>query len=992
MSSALIPASSTPQHPPQRYHDARETRSNLIAFPKMTFEGFNPQTGTFTCRFSSLEGYQKAQRATAVSMAAFGHFGMAKQAALKGGAGSSEQALDWTAKALMETAGETGKNPKDEWKAVAYQQHAQRVAEAKAEVRETFEDLIDKMKQAFSKGQFETIPENFYQACALNPRSFKPHYFSLILTQGILKLSKDHAGELVKAAYDQSPLLTFNTLINILCFCETKQTDFIDLVCSRFPDDLIFYNLINDNPTCFPSTDQTRAKQMRFRHQFCTNLAEGMAALRARDFERARQFFHESSFYHINDKRPYMYKALIDLYTQDIESAIKLITSLTQIVRWEIKEEREIAIENLLAHIKPTSTKPTPLPIRSETPVLKVLLSICNRQTHKPELDEKFSQALDAYLQQPDCDLLFASFAVDVYEHHLNTLYDQLLTPETLQFINSLNAKILFISFRNLPEAVQTEYEESLHIEEARLSITPCLTTDYENRPIFFNEESLYITDQSAIASTHDTFIDRQNAFFLNFIKLLPPKFIFALLDTKDMDLNQPQSIFSSCQAILDQKGSLEDRQNLIRWAIDNKSRLDTQAQNGLTQLFFKWELETSFGQRATLTAQTDKWLKAIDYHFTGSPVERARLGWHLIQEKKIDEAFALIQPFFECWEDYLSHSSIDASTVKTLCIIKALVENQQIAQHLPFGITDSIHLELIHSALTLLARKAVPFPYVVPHGIVTKKQLKGLVDQYVGARLNETELERLKRQQALKVPNLNDLRQAHRITDFFASEPDNKTWVLPPEPKSIQLINALIDEHTALTQARCAHNQQITEQEKPKTAEHQLFLTWMKAHPTIVQDYIKNQAQVITAFKQAHPSIQKKAIGDFESILDAKAAYEKKIEAIKPTNLSKIPGVAFWELVKEAAHLIHTVMDYTHTEKEYALILETQQEAHTVQQLIQEWSFKQPMRDLDELNENFHGPETHFTGQAPFIPHFNAGVINNRSPSNVHLFFKNPD
>lgn len=333
----------------------------------------------------------------------------------------------------------------------------------------------------------------------------------------------------------------------------------------------------------------------------------------------------------------------------------------------------------------------------------------------------------------------------------------------------------------------------------------------------------------------------------------------------------------------------------------------------------------------------------------------------------------------------------MDPVALRILCIVRAFLEDQEVAEAMPSSQKSDTHGALISFTLSIIAREGVLQPYVFPDIKMSEHAIRELCRLYIGQQRTENDADYLQRLNAARLLNPSDLRLARHVCDFSSPERAQHIWVFPfTMSDCIKQTTDIIEEEISLHEARCNHNKTIKE-ERPTYSNNDTFIQWVTKNHKLVSSYLKNSNNEKTNFDKKFPGFQKVAKSIFFKELDKKADHEKAFLELKE-RMPKVldnSGKRLWQLVQQTADLIDTIYSNSRSEENYNIIVHDESEAHFVMKLIYEWSRNAWKGSIDKnFAEAFHGPEVHIWGEGPRIPHFNAGVYLNETLVNVHIFF----
>lgn len=986
--------------------DIRETRSDLFALDEMKVRNFDPKTGILEAEFTSVDQYQSFNRKLADEMAAHQNYALAKHFGHRAGALNDPASLRWIEQGLEQTAAHIRAEGGEEWKASSYDQHALQVSRARKDKIEKFRKAIEALKNAFQNDL-----GNFFEYCAraiaLNPLSFEPHSYRLCIVASLIKIPT-MAKMVVDEAYAVSPLRTFNdlTIDLLLRFNIALQNDnqslqaYMEYFSARFPTDIVVYRMahslrLNRGAEIVPDAEH---QEKVCGKAFADHLTHGLRSIREGDLKDARAAFSQAELFHISDKRPYLYKALIDLMSGDCQSAVKLIIAAKQTIDWLDEGERLGAANQRMAQL--IGKEPTPTsPEKPEITLLKIFIRAWNtKENEKEGFREQWMKMLHSYLASPDADLIWAGFAVDAATELLWDASDSQGRPGALRSLLSLKLQLPSVAFALLKQAGEdvAEYGEYMRVENGNFSVKPTIPCGPLQAPaaISVDLDTFKLKNEPGIL--REILLRGYHAFSAAYVRCVELEVILNTIEgvNKAEGVLFDGPLLSILMNRIHKEGSSEQKGRLLRWTSSYIEMCPRPQRQTLTDHILRWQLDlpVPYDGDQSLILAAEEWLSLVEHRgltITGD-LGLAFAAWKALRNADRELSNSILEPFYNEWEERLSEG-VDLIALRTVCLVRAFLRNPDIMSFMPSILDSAYHKELAHCALSMIAREGVRAPYVVPHVKMPQQDWIELSRLYVGQRREEDDEAYTRRVQKASFARSTDLRQVRHVIDHEI-DPDQRDWLFPSmRPDLTQKMGALIEEHVQLHKYRCDKNQFITSDEKPKYTQDEIFINWVIAQTQLIADYSDHQEQAIEDFDAVFPKFPQKARTQFLAELGEKAAKARAYSALKEKTapVAENHGQRLWQLVKQAADLISTVHSHTRQAADYDMALQNQQEAHFVMKLIYEWSRNAWKGSPQELAEAFHGPESHIWGTGPRIPHFNAGVFKNGTLVNVHLFFE---
>lgn len=963
----------------------RDTRSNTYSPGPMRVISFDHKTGSMGVEFTSHEQYARYQEFLSQSMSALGHYGMARHFGSKM---RSIPSLTSRQRALEETARQIRLERGEEWRAATSEANASGIDKSIQQQKRSFEQVVAELKGVLSPKQFdyEKFMAAFEEARRLNPKSFIPYQYCLVLVASLSRIYPNLANKIVSDAYALSPQLTFNYLVFNLevfsGFLEDEKIDrlqsFAQIFYRFFPHDSVGNILANsiEEKRGVALVPNAKVAEQSSRKAFADLLGQGLLAFHEGNFDLAREKFSEAELYHISDKRPYFYKALIDLKNGDIGSAIQLYMITHKLIDWTDPSSKVCLETNV-----PSSQSFNGY---LEVAVLKKTIPFFN-SPKKESAKREFVEEMRNYLLHPKADILWASAVLDIGKDLFGRLdkdYFNLLM--TILFVSYKQLEHLDEDLSDYKGLINIKDQESPHFRLAFILTFP------EPAPlkITIDPSSFELTPDSTLLLLKQVLWQRYNDLCLSIIHNIGDLDNVLTSDLSDSGSPLNGSFLSALINRIDEQGSIEEKSKFLKWALAHAKIWPPSHVQIMNDYVMRWQLERWAPSKKMhrLIQLGEEWLQAFPPQAEFGPLEMAKRALAQLKVKQYAQAEALMKPFFHNWEEQL-FAGIDTDAVRHLCAIQALLQNKDLMQAMPTTSKSSCHEEVSQSALAILAREAIQYPLVIPDVEMTEKAIQTLCRLYIGRQRNESDLNFTKRLKEAHLPNTGALHHVTKVT--AADDSALQNWLFPI--KRMQLLNqvrAFVERETSLFEASSAHNKQIQD-EKPVYTDDATFIQWVEDHPDLIKDFIEDAQQVIGAFKKTFPRFPKKA--EFIAELEKKAEHLRAFMTLEKSTPKALedPDKRFWQIVQQTADLIERMHSGRRSEVSYDMILQNEAEARFCMELINEWSKGAWQGEVDEeFATAFHGPETHIWGNGPRIPHFNAGVCIKGNLVNVHLFY----
>lgn len=989
--------------------DDRETSSDRISLGQMRVDNLNMapdgKSGDLTLSFTSKKQYKKFSRRVAEVMAQHKNYAPAKKIAHDAGLEPDIESIGWMAEAFEATAKEIQKEKGVQWEAEAdpdYQNNRYRSTEltkVKTKKEAEYKKIISYLQQAFREKNILSLLENFEKAKKLRPNVFEPHLFTLILATAIANSHPKRARELINDAYHISPLQTFNYFMRFFLIPETSQNRYFEAICGlfneRFPNEVLGYR----------SENNKRLNVDELRRSFSNHMAGAITNIRERNFEEARVQFSRAGHFAISDKRPYIYKALIDLRKGDLLSAVKLTTDLDRLVDWSDLDQTVLFAKRFTKNLTGDPIELEKPPKHLESRLLKLSISMFSKREPIPG---NFYEEMELYIWDEQSDLGWAGLLIDMIQERFE---GDIENPETMVQLLRLRGLITAAAFAKLRHENQdlSEYDGRI-IESDGISVEPTITLCGPNRKtkIFIDPITFEMHPETKISVLQELLEESYTAFCLLFLqKNVELDLQLAALDQagtlpSGVTFYDPSLI--SLLKCVDREGSLNQKVRVLNWAAKHAQLVSPSIQKILFEYSLRWQLAQTIPCQGV--HELDRAIDGCLQAFKLQPLEPNALSaayeaWQALKSRDFSKAKSLVDSFFENWETELTEG-VDMVPLRVMCLVKALINKPNIAQALPSSFNSPIHERLAYNALSLIAREGVHQPYIIPQKTIPKKILQQLCRLYVGQRIDENDQTYVDRLQKSQLPNLADLRQAQQTHSLSVPPPSMPEWVVPLRSDLRNQMVAFLEEEMTFQKARRSHNEEISN-EKPSYTEDTEFIKWVKNKTDLVQQYLKDPKAVTTEIDKL--KLRSNIRDLFLRELQHKAEDEKRVRELEkgmPKSLED-PGKRLWQLVELTANLVANVQQYRRNEMSYDLVVENENEARFVMQLLFEWGRETWLGSIEEFAHAFHGPEIHIWGNGPRIWHFNAGILTasngdnkesspaaeTRSLANVHIFYR---
>jgi hypothetical protein len=965
--------------------DERDTSSTHFSPGEMTVMGFDPANGILELGFSSREQREEFYRRIAAVMADHGQLAFAQRMEGLSGGTRTITSLKVAATGAAATADQI-RGEGDRWGAAAYDRQSDGAEQTARTQEMAYDAEIARMRAALPGGNVDLVLQAFERARALRPKAFKPYSFVLLLVGPMAQVFPKWAEKIVDQAYRHSPLETFNILLTFLIAKRQPSLEsraFIDLFFKRFPTDVVGYMVFN------------ALLEGGHRDAFSEHLGQGLTHVRKGDFIEARKAFSAASYYHISDRRPYKYQAVIDLRNGDFLSTVRLSQALKTVVDWSDPNERSVAMMQVLEKVQGSETSSQQLPLRPESPVLSALLKFWRSS-------DKFDdvlQSLSDYLRHSNADFIWAGLVVDTVMQKYGDISKAWSNGKDVQSLINLASLLpshAFMSLRNRGVDL-SEYDGHITIQDdGHIVIGRAFQlTSFDSGPSEISIEPRTFQMPVGLATDvlEEILRERYGQYSLLFLQWFSVPSEFAGLF--DRELGPDDRLHGPfVEALLkrfNEGGSLEDRIKLLRWANRHVAQWPVEQRSALTASVLRWQLDQPIPCTGCedLSTEGHRWLAAIGVNVAAldDDLSLAFLAWEQLRSQ--NDVLA-IRSFFADWENRMDQG-VDPVAFRVLCLVKALLNDRQISQALPLSPETDVHREMIKTALKMISRGGVPDLYVVSGSLeFLPNRVGALCDHYLGQRYDETDTAYLKRLKAMHLPNPADLRQTRRVRDFSASDPSGPGWFIPiTSPALFKTVADIVGNKTDLQQMRINHTQEIRG-EKPAYTEDVAFIEWVRTTPGLISDYLRDRDGTVANFRRQCSRLPERVKASFIEELSKKAEHELALRELKQNTprADVHPGRRFWQLVQQAANLIQTIKTTRRSDNSYDMVVENEAEAHFVMKLLYDWSRKGWSGDQKEFAEAFHGPETHTWGKGPRIPHFNAGVYFNGTLVNTHIYF----
>lgn len=1004
------------------FMEDRETRSTLFSLGEMICHGIDPKTGEMIAEFKSEEQFRKYCLALAKMAAEHQNYAMAKYYTQKLGDPGKLQSpeanihlLTWFEKASRATSSQIKKDGDEEGKSHEYSYRAKAVDAERENKEIRYKEALNAMKKALlslknqapEQDSISIFLENFSLATTLDPYTFGPYHLGLFFGSIFYTHFPQATEVILSRAYDLSSIRTFNILVAILLVhlsdlsqegSRQRFHQILTLFIKRFPNDIAGYNIANyaalNGVDVLPNPKIQETTQ---RKTFSECLANGLMALRRKDFAEAREHFSRAEYHHISDKRPYLYKFLIDLKEGDIQSAYKLQIKLSYLLNWSSPDDVKKFKNQYFEYIFENGTLSHRSSSCLETPVLNALFELFRSERVDENNLAKFSETFQSYLTSAEADLIWADLTLTLLHERFEVLKPESNDHEIKYFLN-LNLILMSSIFSKLKYFGDelSDYEEDLFVtEEGNLALRPRFLMawpEIQDASISIDPNSFQIPHENESEILREILWDRYYFFSLSLLNINHLDDLLSHLDQlnlrKESYLYEP---FVSILLKLMDSGSSDQQSWLVAWASENLDIWPASQIQALHCAILRWQLKQPIPCQGVprLIQTSNRWLESNQYNPSNGALEIAYNAWNLLKNQKMKEANAEIATFFEHWESRLE-SGVDPVALNVICLVRALINVPRIVQTIPEKATSALHAELIGLALTMISREGVGRPYVIPSFPMPRQERLKLCRLYLGQRKNETDQEYSQRLQEFRLPNFSDLREAKRINEDLIPDPSEMKWSIPSTHlTSMKEMEAILEEIINQQRIRCQNNERVS-QMSPDYTQDPNFIRWVTYYPKLILRYVEDPKKVLDDFNRAFPRFP--AREKFIEELEEKAKDLIRFQEIKENmpKAEKNSDKRFWQLIKISSELIDTVLTSKRNEDTFDLVLLNEQEAYFVMKLIYEWSLQHGNGYSQALADAFHGPEIHIWGKGPRIPHFNAGVYKYPKYINIHLFFEN--
>jgi hypothetical protein len=1015
---------------PWEFFDDRETRSNRLFSGAMIVKDLNHETGVLTAVPKSMEEHRKKTQTMADRLAALGNYAAAKHLTEQAGTQQTIPAMKWIEKALERTADQV-KGEKYGETAAHYSSHAAQIAVSIQQKEEEYEQQIRALKglQTAEKKDPDSFLKAFKKARSLKPNAFEPFYFILLPLSFLATSSPEFYKKMVQKAYEVSPIQTFNCLMSWGVFrllsdspSSIENTEaFLKTFQESFPLDVVTSMVIHEFLTKNHRKGWSKCKQGEetLRIGFTSSLTKALQAIRSGELETARREFSRASQHHISDKRPYLYRSLIDLKNGDLLSALKQVTDLGRTIQWNRDLERTHAIGEMQKYMKDEGKTSIKLKAPFEMAVLKYLLKVFSRRELDLEAIKGFYNSMKDYLSRGDNDPLWALFAIDFAFERIGGIE------------KCLQNKELWNSFLELYELLPVSIYSTLKSEKEDLSeFSQFFQTDEEGKLHLLVTIRLtgsmapsgkiavcprrFQLDQSSRVDYLKGLLDKTYIkFCLLFLKAGGTIEMMSEILLKDLNEDKIPIDPLFISALIERhnrEGTPEQKAKLIDWAAKHFALFPQSMHDEFTRFVLRSFLKAAIPTppAGPLLQATSNWLRliggnALQGSTDGSasstplasrsltsdePLNIASSTWKEIHEGQFEKASQVLDRFFRAWNHHLS-KGVDPFVLRALCIAKSFTHEPNLSS-LPSRITTRGY-KLANHGLSILAREEVLMPYVIADKPLSQETIQKLCAIFIGQKKGEPDDAYEKRLKELEILDFSSLRQAKRFSAVIDPEPPDTPWLIPfMNVHTTELLKATFKETQRRHRLKMEKNQQIAA-ENPEYTQDPQFIQWVTSQNQLIANYISNPQGVENELNAQFPKFPGKET--FLEELKEKAKHETAFQKLKSEtpHPEKNRGKRFWQLVQQTTDLIERVTSSKRSDESFDLYCQNQEEARFVMQMIFEWGLEAwGDQEVDTYVQTFHGPEVHVWGKGPRIPHFNAGiyVTGKEKPINTHIFF----
>ncbi|GAB5411995.1 MAG: hypothetical protein ChlgKO_11090 [Chlamydiales bacterium] len=981
--------------------DLQSTRSFQFSLGPCRVEGFDPESGELEVSLSE-EQFEELNCAVAKDFSDHGFHSMAFAHLKSGGGFRSMEALSLLKKGLKETGaiveGELCEGQGSERYAQSAQEKA-KVLEGKASAEKRlgrkereFERLLDEGK----KGDLRSL----LKAISLCPSSFKPYYSALLAVPVLSRLHPDLAMRFINDAFEISPLLTLNVLLSILFQKEHISVEdypsTFALLEKRFPSEWVvfaFANAFNKlKGGCLP--DRVQEELVALDH-FSNCLELGLSSAFYGDFEEAYGCFSRAKCYHISDKRPYMFMALLDLQRGDLVSAIKLTGWMGYLVDWSFKYVKFRNCHWLLRGIDGDIDARPQDEEFIEVSVLKALIALFRVEelaSVKKKM-EVFHERFLEYLRSPDADLVWADLALSAVEKRLNVFVEDSTVRVQLLFrLYSLFSKRCYQELRDRG-ADLSAYEDIAEESDGGVVFSISGLITYPEK-----EKCMFSIHRNSFRLRHDSGVSVLDALLWRRMNDISPLFIRsgAFVSADLLGFLQGLSVDDSpvfppfMRAFLmrmESEKNIDVVMGFFRWLLTHNVLVPKDARPAITRLFFSNLLESVVPCKGKeeLSELGYQWLDQFSLAVSIEGVWDAANVWELFHNEDWNGVGEKLDGFFKDWEEILG-CGIDFIALHAICLAKALYDQRGVFSSFPSQFSSPLHEDLCRLAFSIVARDGVRHPLAIPKWDLSREEIEDFCSLFIGPRFGEDDEVYLARLEGLRLMDVSDLRNAGRVNTELDSTALDQGWLIPlSSPHNFKCIQGIVEREVEIVRARLDKSALVRD-EAPDYSQDESFIQWVEGRGSLVADYVKNSKAVMRDLPKVSDKVRERFVQELKKKVDHAEHYASLVKKMPKVECDK--GKRFWQLV----HLTCNVIDAVHAGKRsdgmYDLVLEDEGEARIVALLLWEMG-RERYADVLDFAGFFHGPEIHVWGNGPRINHINAGVFRDgKKPESIHLFF----
>ncbi len=983
--------------------DLQSTRSFQFSLGPCRIEGFDPKSGELELALSQ-DQVAEMNHAVAKNLSEHGFHSMAFAHQKSAGDFCSIESLSIQKRGMKETCAIIEEELHDGQGSERYAQSAvekAKVLEGKASAERRLgrkEREFERLLEEGKKGDLRSL----LKAISLCPSSFKPYYSAFMWVSFLSRIYPRLAEELVDGAFEISPLLTLNVLLTILIQRNVVRfedySSFVALIEKRFPSEWAVFAVTNalnkSEMVCLPDRIQ---EELVARDHFSNCLELGLSSAFYGDFEKAYGCFSRAKCYHISDKRPYMFMALLDLQRGDLVSAIKLSGFMGYLVDWAFEHVGARNVYWLIRKVDGKKARPQDEEF-IEVSVLKALIALFRVEelaSVKKKM-EVFHERFLEYLRSPDADLVWADLALSVVEKRLDVFVED--STVKVQFLFRLYSLFSTRCYQELRgrgadlsayKDIAEESDEGVVFSVSGLITYPekekCVFSIHRNSMRLRHNSSVSVLDALLWRRLNDVsplFI-RSGAFvsadLLGFLQGLPvdgspvfPPFMRAFLMRMESEKN------------------IDVVMGFFRWLLTHNVLVPKDARPAITRLFFSNLLEgvVPCKGKEELSELGYRWLDQFSLAVSIGGVWDAANVWELFHNEDWNGVGEKLDGFFKDWEEILG-CGIDFIALHAICLVKALYDQRGVFSSFPSQFSSPLHEDLCRLAFSIVARDGVRHPLAIPKWDLSREEIEDFCSLFIGPRFGEDDEVYLARLEGLRLMDVSDLRNAGRVNTELDSTAPDQGWLIPlSSPHNFMCIQGIVEREVEIVRARLDKSALVRD-EAPDYSQDESFIQWVEGRGSLVADYVKDSKAVMRDLPKVSDKVRKRFVQELEKKVDHAEHYASLVKKMPKVECDK--GKRFWQLV----HLTCNVIDAVHAGKRsdgmYDLVLENEGEARIVALLLWEMG-RERYADVLDFAGFFHGPEIHVWGNGPRINHINAGVFRDgKKPESIHLFFFRP-